>query len=32
VRIRRESFEDEDGPAWRYTLIFIDEDPDEDSD
>jgi len=32
VRIRRESFEDEDGPAWRYTLIFIDEYPDVDSD
>jgi hypothetical protein len=32
VRIRRESFEDEDGPTWRYTLIFIDDDPDEDTD
>ena len=32
VRIRRESFEDADGPTWRYTLIFIDDDPDEDTD
>jgi len=32
VRIRRESFEGEDGPSWRYTLIFIDEEPDEHSD
>ena len=32
VRVRRESFEDADGPTWRYTLIFIDDDPDEDTD
>jgi sugar-specific transcriptional regulator TrmB/predicted hydrocarbon binding protein len=32
VRVRRESFEDADGPTWRYTLIFIEDDPDEDTD
>ena len=32
VRIRREMLEDDDGPTWRYTLIFIDEDLDEASD
>ncbi|MDE0869125.1 MAG: hypothetical protein OSA21_02285 [Candidatus Poseidoniaceae archaeon] len=32
VRIRRESFEDADGPTWRYTLIFIEDNLDEDAD
>lgn len=32
VRIRRESFEDADGPTWRYTLIFIEDSLDEDAD
>ncbi|MEZ8032384.1 MAG: helix-turn-helix domain-containing protein [Candidatus Poseidoniaceae archaeon] len=32
VRVRRESFEDADGPTWRYTLIFIEDDSDEDTD
>ena len=32
VRIRRESFEDADGPSWRYTLIFIEDNLDEDAD
>jgi predicted hydrocarbon binding protein len=32
VRVRRELVEDSDEPTWRYTLIFIDEELDEDSD
>ena len=32
VRIRRESFEDADGPTWRYTLIFIEDNLGEDAD
>jgi len=32
VRIRREMLEEDDGPTWRYTLIFIDEDLDDVSD
>ena len=31
VRIRREEIEDSGEPAWRYTLIFIDDELDEES-
>ena len=31
VRIRREVLEEDDGPTWRYTLIFVDEDLEEKS-